>query len=61
MRRDALSHYLNRARARRIRRRRLRGRMVPAEAQQISTRTRWERWPLTKAITRQHRLEKRGT
>ena len=48
---------------RRMRRRRLRGRMLPASVTEISTRTRWRCWPKTRQVTRYHRLlrEVRGT
>ncbi len=47
-----------RQRGRRSRRARLRGRLIPAEATKISTRTRMKGWLLTKSITRHHRREK---
>lgn len=42
-----------RARARRMRRKLRRGRLIPAYATALSTRTR-QRWPVTRAITRAH-------
>jgi len=41
----------------RFRRARRRGRMTPAEAQKLSTRTRHQGWLITKSITRFHRQE----
>ncbi len=43
--------------AKRYRRARRRGRMIPAEAQKISTRTRETRFPITNSITRFHRYK----
>lgn len=48
---------LARQRAWRMRRRRRRGRMIPACATAISKRTRAP-WPYTRAITRYHHLER---
>ena len=41
----------------RFRRARRRGRMTPAEALRISTRTRETRFPTTKSVTRWHRRD----
>ncbi len=41
----------------RFRRARRRGRMTPAEATRISTRTRFKGWIVTKSITRHHRRD----
>lgn len=48
-----MSHRRNKGR--RLRRRRQRGTMLPAEAVALSTRTRWREWPVTRAVTRFHR------
>lgn len=52
-----MSHRLATRNGKRFRRARLRGRLIPAEAQKISTRTRRKDQPVTKQITRWHRLE----
>jgi hypothetical protein len=44
--------------AKRFRRARRRGRMIPAEAQKISTRTRFTDYPVTKNIMRFHRYDR---
>ena len=51
-----MQQRLAKARARRMRRKRLRGRLVPAVAQEVSTRSRLP-WPVTKAITRWHHYQ----
>lgn len=51
-----MSHLIATRNGKRFRRARRRGRLTPAEAERLSTRTRSE-WPVTKQITRFHRQE----
>ena len=50
-----MSHHIATRNGRRFRRARRRGHMIPAEATRISNRTREDRFPVTKSITRYHR------
>ena len=51
-----LTSPASRRNGRRYRRKHRRGHMTPAIAERISTRTRETRWPITKSITRYHRM-----
>jgi hypothetical protein len=50
-----MMYLLSAHKGRHFRRKRRRGRMTPAIADRISSRTRETRWPVTKSITRYHR------
>lgn len=50
--------YRSTANGKRYRRARRRGRLTPALALGISTRTRFTEYPLTKSITRHHRYKR---